>query len=163
MKSVFNKPVTTSSVSLLNASECKKDILPAKFYFEYKINGQEYICSSYSNCRIKLKDDTILFNATRDFETIEISIIKAGHIPVAIKRYKLNQDPRQRATYKNSSFVNDTYSTDSLHKGALEIISFDGIKKVISGTFSFQAYNAVRKKAINITDGRFCLQCFDNN
>ncbi|MCW3107086.1 MAG: hypothetical protein JWQ09_1592, partial [Segetibacter sp.] len=88
-------------------------------------------------------------------------IIKADGIPITTERYKLDQSFQQSATYKNSTFVNDTYKTDSLHNGILEIISFDENKKVISGIFSFQAHNPVRKKTINITDGKFRLQYFD--
>lgn len=163
MRIIFNKTLIPSSASFLNAAECKKDIFMPEFYFEYTINGQEYILNNYRHCMIFHKGETIVFNANREFETLEMSIATPGHIPLKTKKYPLDEHSQQRAVYKNSSLVNDMYNTDEAHKGVLEITVLDTDRMLIAGKFSFHAYNPVRKKVIDITKGRFCLEYLENN
>jgi|SRR6187200_1253261 len=48
-----------------------------------------------------------------------------------------------------------TYFTDSLHNGWIEILKSDSINKIISGRFEFEGYNSTDGKVYKITEGRF--------
>ncbi|MEJ7676393.1 MAG: DUF6252 family protein [Segetibacter sp.] len=106
-----------------------------------------------------LGDTTFLLGANRGYEVVTIGIISNPRI--TNKKYILNQVISSAGTYKNSTTVNDRYFTDSLRTGELNISLIDSSKKIIRGTFSFQAYNPVQNKTINITEGQFRLQYTD--
>ena len=75
--------------------------------------------------------------------------------------YSLNQFPApgtSRAYYRvNSKF----FVTDSIRTGTCELLKFDTINNIASGTFAFEAYNVKDSSIIQVTDGRFDIK-FDS-
>ncbi len=146
------------------AASCKKttDPSPNDFYFRCKINGQTYIPNSCANCITCTiyKDSIFLLGGNAGFEAIAIGIINKPEI--IQKPYVLNSNIVNGGTYKNSTTTNDRFDTDSLRTGILNIETIDKINKIISGTFSFVAYNPVQNKTVNITEGIFRLKYTTN-
>jgi hypothetical protein len=52
------------------------------------------------------------------------------------------------------------YKTDTIHRGAVEITSFDIEKKQVEGNFYFEAYNSDSSNSIQITTGKFSKVSF---
>lgn len=152
--------------TIITAASCKKnkDPDPNGFYFRCKVDGQDYRpngCANCLTCAI-LGDTTFLLGANRGYEVVDVGIIKLDHTIIAAISYKLDQTPQQRGFYKNSTTVTDRYDTDSMHVGSLQILSLDKTAKIISGIFSFQAYNPIQNKTISVTEGKFRLQYTTN-
>ena len=144
----------------LTANKCKKEPAFPDFYFRCKVDGQDYRpngCANCLTCTI-LGDTTFLLGANRGYEVVGIGIIKLDHSLISAISYNLDQNPQQRAFYKNSTTVTDRYDTDSMHVGSLQILSLDKSTKIISGIFSFQAYNPIQNKTVSVTEGKFRLQ-----
>jgi hypothetical protein len=65
------------------------------------------------------------------------------------------------ANYNNVSYTiqypagNVEYKTNSSHIGTLSITKFDSIRNKVSGTFSFEGFNADSNRIVKITDGKF--------
>lgn len=145
------------TASLFFAASCNKEHLP-EYYFKCKLNGQEYVPDNCANCtQGKILQDTVLIiGGNRSFESLGIGINDGGGIKVG--NYILNEIIGRRGDYKFSTSPNDRYFTDATHTGSLTITTLDKTNKIIAGTFSFQAYNSVQNKTVNITEGKFRLQ-----
>lgn len=145
---------------IFSSSHCRKDPPSPEFYFRCNVDGNLYIPNNCANCRVgKLLGDTVfLINGNRDYETIAIGIIKLDKIPITNTSYHLSQNPQQKAIYKNSTDPRDAFNTDSLRTGQIIITLLDKTKKIIEGSFSFQAYNPVQNKIVQISKGRFRLE-----
>ena len=139
------------------ATSCKKEHLP-EYYFKCKVNGQEYRPNNCANCtQAKILQDTILIiGGNRGFETLGIGINDGRGIKVG--NYLLNENLGRKGDYKFSTTPNDRYYTDSLHTGLLSISMLDSQKKIIVGTFLFQAYNPLQDKKVWVSEGKFRLQ-----
>lgn len=139
------------------AASCNKEKLP-EYYFKAKLNGQEYVPDNCANCTQGkfLQDTVLIIGGNRGFETLGIGINDGGGIKVG--NYLLNETVGRRGDYKFSTTPNDRYYTDTTHTGQLTITTLDKTNKIISGTFSFEAYNAVQNKTVSITEGKFRLQ-----
>lgn len=74
------------------------------------------------------------------------------------KMYVLNGHYSGSSAYDNSPEVSDIFITDSLRIGQLTITKLDKVNKIISGSFSFVAYNVEQNKTVNVTEGKFRLQ-----
>ncbi|HXS59052.1 MAG TPA: DUF6252 family protein [Hanamia sp.] len=160
MKYKFILILTTLFFIILTANKCKKEPVLPEFYFRCKVNGENYRPDGCTNCLTSaiLGDTTFLLGANRGYEVVDVGIIKLDHNIIAALSYKLDQNPQQRGFYKNSTTVTDRFDTDSMHIGSLQILSLDKNAKIISGIFSFQAYNPVLNKTVSITEGKFRLQ-----
>ncbi len=157
MKKIFNSPVIFALLFIIIFTQCNKSHDLPEFYYRCKVDGQDYRpngCANCLTCTI-LGDTTFLLGANRGFEVVSIGIIKLDHSFITAAVYDLNANPQQNALYDNSPLVNDIFRTDSLRTGVLQIISIDKASKIILGTFSFQAYNAVQNKVVNVTEGKF--------
>lgn len=150
------------SIMLLSNS-CRKNSKP-DYYFQCQVDGQTYIPNSCANCMVAklLGDTTLLLNGNRGFESIGIGIIKLDKVPVSTGTYVLNDNPQQSADYDNSPQVDDIYRTDKTKIGSLSILILDKTNNIISGTFQFLAFNAVRNKTVSITSGEFRLKYSTN-
>ena len=153
----FGFNILILSTLFMVASSCKKEHLP-EYYFKCKVNGQEYIPNNCANCtQAKILEDTILIiGGNRGFETLGIGINDGSGIKSA--NYFLNQTLGRKGDYKFSTTPNDRYYTDSVHTGLLAISLLDKQRKIIVGTFHFQAYNPLQDKKVWITEGKFRLQ-----
>ena len=109
-----------------------------------------------------LGDTTFFLNGNRGFETIAIGIIKLNRVPISISFYTLNDNPQQRGIYKFSTTTNDKFETDATRTGQIQILTLDKTNRIISGNFSFQAYNPVQDRTVNITEGKFRLRYSTN-
>ena len=47
------------------------------------------------------------------------------------------------------------YITNSNYTGKIKTTRFDRSARIVAGTFSFTAYNAITKTTVFVTDGRF--------
>lgn len=151
------------STILLSTSCQKQKNNTAQYYIRCKIDGQDYLPNNCANCmRGQLLGDTVfLINANAGFESVAIGVIKLDKVPITTTTYVLNDNPQQNGIYDNSPQVNDIFKTDATKTGVLIISSLDKTNKVVAGTFSFQAYNAVQNKTVNITNGEFRLKYTD--
>ncbi len=142
---------------------CKKEDNPVteNLYFKCKLNGQDYIPSNCANCLQCeiLHDTTFILGGNTGFQTLGIGINDGQGIKVI--SYTLNEVIGRRGDYKSSTIANDRYFTDASHVGLLTISSLDKTKKIITGTFSFTAYNAIQNNTVNITEGSFRLKYTD--
>ncbi|MBB1287301.1 hypothetical protein HRH25_23195 [Flavisolibacter sp. BT320] len=153
--------LTLVLLSFFMGAACNKEKLP-EFYFTCKVDGKEYVPDNCANCRTAkvLRDTVFLINGNRGFETVRIGLNdKDG---VQQKTYVLNGSFSGSAAYDNSPSVLDIFKTDSVRTGVLNITSVDKAQKTISGTFSFDAYNAVQNKTVKVTEGKFRLK-YDTN
>ena len=158
MKITYTILLLLDLFTMLTASECRKTTTP-EFYFKCKVDGQEYIPNSCANCRVAklLGDTTFLLSGNRDLESILIGIVNHNSVPITINTYTLDQRSEQKASYKNSTSFLENYNTDSARTGRLIITTLDKTNKIVSGTFNFVGYNAVRNKTVNISEGSFRL------
>lgn len=142
---------------------CKKENSPASdnLYFKCKLNGQDYVPSNCANCLQCeiLHDTTFILGANAGFQTLGIGINDGQGIKV--NSYMLNEVIGRRGDYKSSTVTNDRYFTDASHLGFLKISSLDKTKKLITGTFSYTAYNPLQNNTVNITEGSFRLKYTD--
>jgi hypothetical protein len=144
-------------LALFSVLSCKKEYLP-EFYFKCKLNGKEYIPDNCANCRraIVLGDSVFMLNANRYVETIAFGI---RDYPIKQKTYMLNEQKSYNAIYDNTiGNPPDIFKTDSLHKGQITITMLDKANRIIAGTFSFHAFNAIQNKKVMITEGKFRLK-----
>lgn len=143
--------------SFILFTSCNKEHLP-EYYFKCKVNGQEYVPDNCANCTTAdlLNDTTLILGGNRGFETLGIGLNDKEKIKIGT--YFLNEVIGRRGDYKFSTIPNDRYFTDASHIGQLNIITFDKTNNIISGTFSFEAYNIVQNKTVNITSGKFRLR-----
>ena len=159
MKNLKKIALFLTALITISAS-CKKtkDPDPNSFYFQCKINGQDYIpgLGNDLTCEL-LGDTTFLLGGNIGFQTLAMGIIKLDRIPISTSIYILNNNLQQKAYYKNSTIVSDKYETDSLRSGELNIIILDKTNKIIQGTFFFKAYNAYRNDSVSVTNGTFRL------
>jgi hypothetical protein len=142
-----------SVITIFCFAKCRKDREPDpnSFYFRCKIDGQLYIPGSM-DAKL-LGDTTLILGGNNGFEHLGIGI--NDNTSIKVTSYVLNEVIGRRGDYKFSTTTNDRYFTDATHTGQLIIASLDKSKKIISGTFSFQAYNIVQNKTVNVTEGKF--------
>src|ERR1700712_3687847 len=97
------------------------------FYFNCKIDGQDYAPDNCANCRVAklLGDTTLIINGNNGFTTVVIGIINLDHAAISPGEYPLDQRPNQKAYYKNSTTVSDRFDTDSIHVGKLNVNKID--------------------------------------
>ena len=138
------------------SSNCRKSPALPEFYIKCKIDGQEYLPANCANCMVGklLGDSVFLMNANNGFESLLIGVNVADPITGS---YILDQKRGGNAQFDNSPLVDDIFKTDSNNKGSLNIIQINKADKIISGNFSFQAYNPVQNKLITVTEGQFRL------
>ena len=159
------KTISFALIALITISaSCHKNEYPEPgsndFYFRCKIDGRLYIPNSCANCITCaiLGDTTFLLGGNAGYESILIGIINLTNKPIETTIYKLNNNPRQKASYDNSTLVADIYETDSTKKGEIQILILDKTKRIIQGTFYFKAYNPYRNDSVSVTDGKFRLK-----
>lgn len=104
-----------------------------------------------------LADTAFLLNANRYVEIIAIGL---RDVPIRQGSYTLGKNGSlASAIYDNSiGFPSDIFRTDSIHTGRLTITMLDKQNRIISGTFSFIAYNALQQKTVTISEGKFRLK-----
>ena len=141
-------------------SKCNKEDALPEYYFRCKLDGQDYRPNICANCmRAQILGDTVfLMNGNADFQTVLIGVTQK---PSFVLGNYILDSPSSGGAYKFSTTTDDRFDTDAAHTGKVEIISLDKSKKIISGTFHFNAYNPVQDKTVNITDGKFRLQYTD--
>lgn len=155
-KTLFLLPIA----SLLIAGSCNKEHLP-EYYFKCKVDGQEYVPDNCANCmtRTILGDTLLILGANRYVESIGIDVLE---YPLKEKSYILKEKRNisgGTADYDNTiGNPPDIFRTDSLRTGQLTITTLDKTNKIIAGTFSYEAYNAVQNKSVKVTEGKFRLQ-----
>lgn len=162
MKSILRLPILLFFTFLLTASYCKKNSTLPEFYYRCKVDGQDYRPNSCANCLTCtiLRDTIFLLGANRGYESVNIGINDFDSI--STKSYSLNNIIGRQGGYDNSPLVDDKYITDEEHTGVLNIIHLDKNSQVIEGTFSFQAYNPVQNKTVNVSQGIFRLKYTTN-
>ena len=129
-----------------------------EFYFTCKINGQTYIPGLGNGLtRSLLGDTTFLLGGNLGYQALGIGIVNKTDQLIITTTYILNDNPRFKGDYKNSTIPIDIFKTDALHTGQLKIILLDKTNKIIQGTFYFKAYNSYRNDSISVTDGKFRL------
>ncbi|TAG30784.1 MAG: hypothetical protein EAZ35_06185 [Sphingobacteriia bacterium] len=104
MKSTQLKLVLSIICIALILIACKKERLP-EFYFRCKINGETYIPSNCTNCKVArlLSDSIFIVFGNKGYESVGIG---AYENPFTSKSFKLN-NTRNSADYDNSPLVND--------------------------------------------------------
>lgn len=107
-------------------------------------------------------DTTFIVFGNNGYESVSIGILKLDQIPISITNYTLNDNLQQNGLYDNSPLVDDIYKTDSIRTGVLQITTIDKNAQIISGTFSFEAYNVVQDKTVTVTEGKFRLKYSDH-
>lgn len=139
------------------AASCNKEYLP-EYYFRCKVNGEEYVPDNCANCRTGqiLQDTVLMIGGISGNATLGIGINDGGGIKAGT--YLLNEVIGRRGDYKNSMASNDRYFTDAARTGQLVITTLDKSNRIIAGTFSYVAYNAVQNKTVSVTGGKFRLQ-----
>lgn len=138
---------------------CRKNPPPTyEFYFTCKINGQVYIpgLGNGLTCEL-LEDTTLLLGGNLGYQALGIGIVNKTDQLIITTTYILNDNPRFKGDYKNSTIPIDIFKTDALHTGQLKIILLDKTNKIIQGTFYFKAYNSYRNDSISVTGGKFRL------
>lgn len=151
------------SILCLSAS-CHKEYLP-DYYFQCKVDGKKYVPDNCANCMTAtiLGDSLLILGGNRYVEAIAIDALA---IPLMERIYPLiekRQLLKGTAYYDNTiGNPSDIYRTDTLRIGELIITNLDKTKKIIAGTFYFEAYNVVQNKTIKITDGKFRLKYTTN-
>ena len=138
-------------------SKCKKEDPLPEYYIKCKIDGIDYLPNNCANCmRSQLLGDTVfLMNANAEYQTVLIGVTNK---PNFIEGNYILISPMSGGAFKNSTITSDRYDTDSIRTGVLNIKTLDKIKKICEGTFYFQAFNRVRNKTVNITEGKFRLK-----
>jgi hypothetical protein len=143
--------------------KCKKEETPEGYFFICKLDGKEYRASGGScvTCiaGFAVGDTVLSVTGKRSNEDIGMGVYDDQGIRE--KTYILNDNIRSGGTYDNSITINDSYVTDSIRTGQLNITKLDRIKKEVEGTFYFKAYSTVYDKIITITEGKFRINYRD--
>jgi hypothetical protein len=102
-------------------------------------------------------DTSIIIGANNGFESIRFGI--DNHPMLIPKTYQLINEPGKRATYDNSTLVNDYYRTQPFNPGTFIISSIDKTKRIITGNFNFVAYHSLRANdSVIVNSGKFQLK-----
>ena len=142
-------------------TSCNKEHLP-EFYFKCKVNGQEYVPDNCANCTTAdlIGDTTFIIGGNKGMEAIAIGVKDLNKI--SVKMFLLNhlnlQNKGGGAIYKNTNSTMDQFKTDSIKTGQFHITTIDKTNKIVTGTFFFEAFNAVQNKSVNISEGKFRLR-----
>ncbi|MBC7652444.1 MAG: hypothetical protein H7101_11910 [Deinococcales bacterium] len=157
MKTALRVPFTIALMAIAFLfTRCNKEHLP-EFYYQCNVDGQVYKPNNCANClTCTIYRDTIfLLGANRGFEALGMGLHDING--VRAKSYVLNGQITGSADYKFSTTVNDIFRTDSSRTGVLKIEEIDSQNKIITGTFSFTAFNIVQNKIVTVTEGKFRL------
>ncbi len=150
--------------ALLGITACKRKTTET-FYFSCYINGQYFEPEKPGGLgeyplTAKLLYDGIDFriSASKGIKSLFLWV-KDSINKIGVTQYQLFNTPSyfSRAVY-DSDLDADDYRTDSLHSGIINISLIDNQNEIISGTFHFKAYNAIKKDTVHITDGKFKLK-----
>ena len=148
-----------SLIIIAVSASCTKtaEIAQDDTYISCKINGQIYLPNNCANCAgAKLLGDTILIiNSNAGYETMLIGVININGMPIVNMEYTLNDNPHYRGIYKNSTTTDDRFDTDAIRNGKILITSINKTKRIITGTFHFQAYNPLRNLTVDVSEGVF--------
>ncbi|MFC5283644.1 DUF6252 family protein [Pedobacter alpinus] len=160
------KKILFASLILLFTISCKKDDLPAatqegKNIMAAKVNGKTWVKTacwscigaggglnvSYENGILSIRGEQFVSKTNDNVIGILIQNPKIGDNIVDGSRINLEYND-----YGNKKY----YKTYSNSIGVVNITKIDTIKKIISGTFHFDAVNENDlNDTVSITDGRF--------
>lgn len=124
------------------------------------IGGLVCLGSKKDGVNCKIKNDTILTIIAKDKKN------NSDEIKMIIENFKGIGD-YVLFCYADTVFSDpfcipqanyDSYCTDSVHIGILKVKTFDGAKKIIAGTFEFEAFSYYKNEVIKITSGRFDIE-----
>mgnify|MGYP000964190086 CR=1 FL=1 len=165
MKRLWKPWLYLVGIALLFNS-CKKDPLPKPTQeglntFGCKINGKNYVPKGRSSLTVKIEPLTITYRTDKSLEI-------AAKSDDADIRFFLNRvdskgdfvfsDPNLNniGYYTDRTGVSDIrYLTSKTYTGEVTIEKLDTSKRIISGTFQFNAYSDQNQQTASITDGRF--------
>jgi hypothetical protein len=158
MRKISSLPVLMVLLCMLTAFNCRKHPIDPEFYYRCLVDGQLYIPNACANCNSCefLGDTAFILGANRGFEALIIGI--HGSEAITAKTYVLDNATSRRASYDNTTEVNDIFVTNSENTGELIINSLDKTKNIVEGTFYFRAYNPARDTVVHVTQGKFRLE-----
>ncbi|WP_264566038.1 DUF6252 family protein [Flavobacterium sp. N3904] len=115
--------------------------------FAQDSNGQDYFTIGYSN------------DKNNTYKSIRIVALNINYLTMAAGRVfdlatEKNSESYAEYTLTSDNFNEDRYKTNSIQKGELKILFYDKDRRIITGTFWFDAINS-DGKIVKVTAGRF--------
>ncbi|WP_304067358.1 DUF6252 family protein [Pedobacter glucosidilyticus] len=165
----------------LSASSCKKDktgidALPAatqegRNTFGCLVNGEVFIARSrggfgppYFECDYSFISGTNSFrfylrgtDKIRSSNSNSIIIYSTGISLISDTKLNLEELKDGNASARYSETLIDEYNTSAISKGEITITKLDESKRILSGTFWFDAVNEAGEK-IKVREGRFDMK-----
>ncbi len=112
----------------------------------------------------------VYFNATnvwldayKDNETISFYIRNVNQVGTYPLNFNTQPKPTSLYPQNYGGYMNyytgssDFYMTNTAYTGSVEITRADSVNRIVSGRFSFTAFDSRTGKTIKVTDGRFDL------
>jgi hypothetical protein len=160
MKTVFSFLLSILAIIAI-CNSCKKETTP-EFYYSCNLNGTQFTyttCGDCFQCNL-LGDTTFIVNgkSNNSYESVGIGIVDKNGMHT--KAYELSYSPISGGGgfYYNQPYVSNYYYTDTTNKGRLLITELDKAKRIVAGTFYFNAYCAKYDSTVYITEGKFRLK-----
>ncbi len=133
------------------------------YYFYCKVDGEEFVPARKSGLGDQVKwafyNDSSLLIGCLSTQNEEVNF----HIYNTKSNYYSLNKLASYSNYDNWAYYSPNAtslykpSTDSIHTGILTINFIDTVKKIIDGSFFFEAYDTLTHETYSITDGRFNL------
>jgi hypothetical protein len=133
------------------------------YYFYCKVNGNDFIPAKKTGLGDKVLyggitgDSIAAINCLgRNGDKVSMGINEEN---LSLKNYGLDNNVNfsNFGIYYSDATSLEKYKTNSLHTGVLSITKFDKQRKLIEGTFNFNAIDSTTMESVSITDGRFSL------
>lgn len=165
MKRLWKPWLYLVGIALLFNS-CKKDPLPKPTQeglntFGCKINGKNYVPKGRSSLTVKVEALTIRYSSNKSLSISTASddgdiYIYIGKVDAVGNSLLGGTTLNNVGYYEDRTGVSDIrYVTSKAYTGEVTIEKLDTSKRIISGTFQFNAYSDQNQQTASITDGRF--------
>lgn len=130
----------------------KQDPIPGgnAIYWRSTINGQSYSPHGCTNCyNAELIGDTsFLVHANNDYYSVSVGIVSRNIVQAGV--YPMSVYPNATGVFSDQPYVRNSFQTDSLHRGTLNITRLERTNKIVEGNFDFYAYNALRDSTVHV-------------
>jgi hypothetical protein len=133
-------------------------------YFNYEVNGVKteikdeiLLKENFFDCIIK-GDTALSIHASKVYDGAGFILITSA----GLKEGTYTLDHNLKGFYENPKDKR-IYFTDETHKGTLTIkkgtFQAKTLLNTLTGTFSFEGYDATTRKSFTVTNGEFFMEC----
>lgn len=116
---------------------------------------------SFDSGRLNVQGEVLEFNwSSYNFELVSsIGIVSGKSTITSTGKYKIGLYDEKQNQIGGFCYKEKTnYSTNTTYVGELNLLRLDSVKRIVSGTFYFDAIDPYTKRVVKIRDGRFDIK-----